>query len=253
MTVFSDTRGGFADRIPDSVLKWSFAAITVALTVTLSIPLSHAMIPVEGDYGHTVAVDYGGGVVIDAPASDLPVLRAGFASSMHSFVNPGDPAVRQLASALSTGRGGMADLESVTAWIEWNIEYASDPKGIVTLDRWQMVGETLRIEAGDCEDMAILGASVMSALGYRTVLIFEAGHVLFGAEVEHAVHDCTVRCNGREYVTADPTAGCVGVYCEPFLVTDSKWNGQAILVLAFLGAMEAVMLVLLAQLFRRGA
>ena len=244
MTVFAPKQNiGLVDRIPNNAVRGLTIAATLALTFILSVPLSHAIAPIEGDYGHTVTVDYGDGVIIDAPASDLPVLRKGIPASMHAFVNGDDPAVRQLASQIAYGSTGIQVLGSVTEWIHDNIDYERDSPGFLTDDRWQMPGETLRIGKGDCEDMAILGASVMSALGYRAVLIYEEGHVRFGADVGDPHGERTVSHNGHEYVTAEPTAGIIGVRCDPFLITDSKWNGQVILVLAILLMMEAVLLV----------
>lgn len=244
MTVFAPKqKTRLVDRIPDNAVRGLTIAVTLTLTFILSVPLSQAIVPMEGDYTRTVTVDYGGGVIIDAPASDVPVPRWGIPASMHSFVNGDDPAVRQLASQIAHGSTGVRVLESVTEWIHGNIDYESDPPGFITDDRWQMPGETLRLGTGDCEDMAILGASVMSALGYRAVLIYEENHVRFGADVGDPHGERTVSHNGREYVTAEPTAGSIGVWCDPFLITDSKWNGQVILVLAILLIMEAVMLI----------
>lgn len=243
MTVFAPKqKTRLVDRIPDNAVRGLTIATTLALTFILSVPLSHAIAPVEGDYGRIVTVDYGNGVIIDAPASDVPVLRWGIPASTHAFVNGSDPAVRQLASQIAYGSTGVQVLGSVTEWIHDSIDYESDPQGFLTDDRWQMPGETLRLGTGDCEDMAILGASVMSALGYRVILIFEEGHVLFGADVGDPHGERTVSHNGHEYVTAEATAGRVGVWCDPFLITDSKWNGQVILALAILLIMEAVML-----------
>lgn len=242
MTVFDRAGRKLSDRIPDGLVRGGAIAITLALAFTLTIPLSQALVPIEGDYGRTVPVDYGDGVIIDAPASESRVLRTGFSSSMHAFVDGNDPAVRQLAPLIADGTDARRDLDTVTMWIHRSIEYADDPHGMVSGDRWQMPGETLRIGKGDCEDMAILGASVMSALGYGTVLVFEDGHVLFGADAEPRVYDHTVRCNGVEYVTADATSGRTGVFSDPYLVTDCKWNGQVIAALAALSAMLALML-----------
>ena len=244
MTIFvSKQNVRLVDRIPDNAVRVLTIAATLILTFILSVPLSQAVVPVEGDYGRTVAVDYGDGVIIDAPASDVPVLRKGMAASMYAFVNGNDPAVRQLASQIAHGSTGVKILESVTEWIHDNIDYESDPQGFITDDRWQMPGETLRVGTGDCEDMAILGASIMSALGYRVALIHEENHVRFGADVGDPHGERTVSHNGHEYVTAEPTAGSIGVWCDPFLITDSKWNGQVILAMAVLLALEAVMLI----------
>lgn len=241
MTVFDRAGRKLSDRIPDGLVRGGAIAITLALAFTLTIPLSQALVPIEGDYGRIVPVDYGDGIIIDAPASESRVLRTGFSSSMHAFVDGDDPAVRQLASLIADGTDARRDLDAVTMWIHRSIDYADDPHGMVG-DRWQMPGETLRTGKGDCEDMAILGASVMSALGYGIVLVFEDGHVLFGADAEPRVYDNTVRCNGTEYVTADATSGRTGVFSDPYLVTDAKWNGQTIAVLAVMSVLLAVML-----------
>ncbi len=62
--------------------------------------------------------------------------------------------------------GGYSVLQIVQAyqWVHDNIEYKTDENG----DYWQKVQETLDLGTGDCEDQAILLASIITALGGST-------------------------------------------------------------------------------------
>jgi len=47
-------------------------------------------------------------------------------------------------------------------WVRANIEYEEEPRGE---DHWQSAAETIELGTGDCEDQAILLASILGALG----------------------------------------------------------------------------------------
>ena len=86
------------------------------------------------------------------------------------------------------------------------VEYATDAEMHGTNDYWQYPAETLISGEGDCEDQALLLASILEALGLDTVLIIEPGHVSVGVGTG-STDGSTVEYHGRQYQTADPTIG----------------------------------------------
>ncbi len=57
-------------------------------------------------------------------------------------------------------------------WVRDNIEYVADNGG----DRWQSAGETLELGTGDCEDQAIIIASIVTGLGGNARVNIIEGH-----------------------------------------------------------------------------
>lgn len=80
----------------------------------------------------------------------------------------------EVADAVREARPGEYSILQVAEAYEWvraNIEYDLDG----TVDYWQSTSETLELGTGDCEDHAILMASIIGALGgYARVNVIEA-------------------------------------------------------------------------------
>lgn len=218
-----------------------YASLTISLalaTVTISlamIPIWQAVGPMGGDYSDTMDVEYPG-MTIEVASSEYPQPRCGVKGSIFAFLTPDDPAVTRLADTLCHGTNTRANASVVSTWIHKNIGYLAD-QGMI--DHWQPASETIRIGTGDCEDMAILGASIMASSGANVVLIAEEGHLLFGVECEPRAYDHVISHNGRTYVPVDSTmSNGVGCSVEPLAVIDSKFQADAIafatvLVVAF--------------------
>lgn len=91
----------------------------------------------------------------------------------------GDPQLRDLAVKITAGaspdpRTGLPDrrnydhlAQAIYFWMKRNIQYVRDPYGIEWL---QSPDVTVKRGYGDCDDQAILGASLMSAIGIPTRL-----------------------------------------------------------------------------------
>jgi len=60
---------------------------------------------------------------------------------------------------LATGEG---NLEDIAKWIKTNIKYKQD-----TYDYWQKSEETLQLNTGDCEDIAVLFYDTIKQYGYE--------------------------------------------------------------------------------------
>jgi predicted nucleic acid-binding Zn-ribbon protein len=105
------------------------------------------------------------------------------------FVTPDDPLVKELVLNITGGWTDksstaelLSDLKKLYDWVVDNIDYRYDglypvlpdkPMGNLSFvdEMWQMPSETLKLRMGDCEDMAILLASMIRAYGASAELI----------------------------------------------------------------------------------
>jgi transglutaminase-like putative cysteine protease len=86
-------------------------------------------------------------------------------SLMDSKIDPYDTGVRKMAAVSAKkypGQYNVYQLCSLFDDTKSRIDYISDPRG---RDLWSTPGETLEVGAGDCEDYAILLASLVEAIG----------------------------------------------------------------------------------------
>lgn len=196
------------------------AILVAAVLLVLAVPFWNVLMPVDADDGgDTVELELGYGILdmsVDVPAD----LGEQYASSLvprfgleeyrlYTFVTPDDPAVRALAErieSITQYSGDRTRAEVALAVVHENVTYATDQEMHGRNDYWQYPAETLISGEGDCEDQALLLASVLEAMGIDTVLVMELGHATVG--VYTGVTDgSTVEYHGRQYQTADPTAG----------------------------------------------
>ena len=104
-------------------------------------------------------------------------MRLGHGQDAQSFITPNDPVISARVSEITGGYSQdvnefWRDYERLYRWVTRNIEYSYDsstpilPKimsGTLTWSSgfWRMPTETLKDETGDCEDMAVLLASML--------------------------------------------------------------------------------------------
>ena len=196
------------------------AILVVAILLALAVPFWNVLLPVEADDGgDTVELDLRYGILdmsVDVPsdlgeqyASSL-VPRFGLEEyRLYTFVTPDDPAVRALADRIEsiTQLGGDRMRADVAlSIVHENVAYATDQEMHGVSDYWQYPAETLLSGKGDCEDQALLLASLLEALGMDTVLVIEPGHASVGVCTGNS-DGSTVEYHGRVYQTADPTVG----------------------------------------------
>ena len=212
--------------------------------VFLATPWVQFLSSADGDYSDTVSVpcDAVPGGYLEVPAEDAPwQLRTGLLYGMYNFVLTDDPAVSQVADALASERGPVDDskfAEDCRRWVHENIAYVTDMESQGTSNRWQTPYETLRLGTGDCEDMAILLASILGHLGFDTVLIHSPDHVSVAVHVtdEPPVNHRTVEFEGEVYTLCDPTFSLpLGQYSPSidgvFATDGPRWQVYAILTL----------------------
>ena len=194
--------------------------VVLAILLVLVVPFWNVLMPVEADDGEDTVeleLEYG---ILDMSVEIPEDLGEQYASSMvprfgleeyrlYTFVTPDDPAVRALAErieSITQFSGDRMKAEVALAVVHENVTYATDQEMHGRSDYWQYPAETLISGMGDCEDQALLLASVLEAMGIDTVLVVEPGHAIVG--VYTGITDgCTVEYHGRQYQTADPTVG----------------------------------------------
>lgn len=78
------------------------------------------------------------------------------------------PAIRELALKIVSEvpeKKWRAEADAVFKWVQRNIRYVKDIRGVETL---HTPIQLIRLGQGDCDDMSILSASLLEALGHPT-------------------------------------------------------------------------------------
>lgn len=103
-----------------------------------------------------------------------------------AFINPRNPAIRDFAAHATSGISTSSDFgkESAAerlflALYNRGLDYATDPSGD-NLDYLQFPEETLQRRAGDCDDLAVLFAALLEAVGIESRLIHVPRHLFVG-------------------------------------------------------------------------
>lgn len=198
-------------------------AVAVAALAVVSLGLYDQLAPMDGDYSETETVSYSlvAPVDVEVPAEDSAhVLRTWTAFRVSRFIMPDDPAVRQVADAISErladGSSDRTTVNKVITWVNYNIDYVSDRDAHGVRDWWQLPYETLRLGTGDCEDMNLLFLSICAALGLDCAYVEEQTHSSAAVLLDDGRRsDTTVSYGDAVYVTADATQGAWAGWSEP--------------------------------------
>lgn len=97
-------------------------------------------------------------------------------------------------------------VEFISAFVQ-HINYKDD--GYYEYPRFPI--ETLVDKAGDCEDTAILLASILKYLGYKTVLISPKGHMGVGIAVKETLNGNAFITHGEKYYYIETTSTGWGI------------------------------------------
>jgi transglutaminase-like putative cysteine protease len=106
-----------------------------------------------------------------------------------------DVDVRRLALQLTAScppRDSVCEITTLQNWVRDHIRYVRDVRDVETLQTPKL---TLQMAAGDCDDQAVLLASLLESIGYRTR--FEALGVR-GGGYEHVISAVQAGFRGRE-------------------------------------------------------
>jgi transglutaminase-like putative cysteine protease len=102
---------------------------------------------------------------------------------VNDLIDPDDPRVAALADQVSEGLGNEYNLYWIAALFDWvisELEYQRDPS---EGDEWAPPGQTCDSLAGDCEDYAILLASVVEHWGGNAQFYIITKHAFAGVYI----------------------------------------------------------------------
>nr|WP_321498092.1 transglutaminase-like domain-containing protein [uncultured Methanolobus sp.] len=102
------------------------------------------------------------------------------------YISPQNNEVRSFSSSATKGISSNENKAKAIfdALGEYGVRYVSDPNDPLGegIDYIQFPDETLEIKAGDCDDLAVLYASLLESVGIETELIHIPGHVFVAYE-----------------------------------------------------------------------
>ncbi|MBT6435055.1 MAG: hypothetical protein HOK28_18300 [Deltaproteobacteria bacterium] len=111
-----------------------------------------------------------------------------------AFVTPRESSVRGLAEQVADGvvddasayRHAVASFEALK---QLGFRYVKDPNGVAgkdSLDEIQFPRETLESRVGDCDDLTVLYAATLEAMGIETAFVYVPGHILLAFDSQYA-------------------------------------------------------------------
>ena len=135
--------------------------------------------------------------------------------AMAAFVTSNEKEIIDLADELKTLANSRRFNTYTTAnfilrFVQVNVEYTLDNESQGCVEYWKFPVETLVDKNGDCEDSAILYASIMDALGYDVVLLFykleekNSGHLAIGIQLD-GEHGSYVEDDDKKYYYCETT------------------------------------------------
>ena len=133
-----------------------------------------------------------------------------------------DVTIRELAEALEKKIGNRSDsykARYILAFVQMAIRYQSDLKTYRSDERYAFPCCTLEQRVGDCEDMALLGASLSKLLGIDAIIIHMTGHLAYAVNVNG--FGKKIEFDGKKYIWAEAT----GFFPLGFVVNDKEIDG----------------------------
>jgi len=106
----------------------------------------------------------------------------------------------------------MSSPQDVVAFLKAHIAFATDADVYGKSDYWASPTETLFNHRGDCDDFAILTASILSAMGYEPeILLMSAEPTGHMAVLLDGVYLDPLAVHGQPPINADPVTSILGV------------------------------------------
>lgn len=110
-------------------------------------------------------------------------------TQINDKIEPFDLEVRTIAAASAKKYPGQYNIYQICSLFDdtkKNIQYVSDPRG---KDLWSTPGDTLKIGAGDCDDYAILLASLVESIGGTSRIYLTDTHAFAAVYVGNNTED----------------------------------------------------------------
>jgi hypothetical protein len=148
---------------------------------------------------------------IDRSPQDQPFPK----EAMAAFVTSKEKVIIDFANELksladSKRFNKVSTTNFILRFVQVNVDYSLDNESQGCVEYWKFPVETLVDKTGDCEDSAILFASIMDALGYDVVLLFykleekNSGHLATGIYLD-GEHGEYVEDDGNKYYYCETT------------------------------------------------
>ncbi len=138
-------------------------------------------------------------------AKDPDVMR--FAKNVASAVKGKGPLVFTSALLDAVALHGALALYGVNYQVDPSTPYTEFSKDGTAIDYLQFPGQSLQFKAGDCDDLSILNASLLEALGVKTAFITVPGHIYMAFDSGLTPEEIHSRSDSlRNYIVRDNTA-----------------------------------------------
>ncbi|MGB9132238.1 MAG: transglutaminase family protein [Methanosarcina sp.] len=121
---------------------------------------------------------------------------ANYFETINRLVEPAEPDVRNRAAEIARSYPGAYNMYQVCAlfdMVKENIKYISDPRGN---DVWEPANVTLKVEAGDCEDQAILLSSMLESVGGTTRIYLTDNHAFAAVYIGNGTSETEAAVKG---------------------------------------------------------
>ena len=116
-----------------------------------------------------------------------------------------DELVRAVAEKLRS-------MEKIYYFVRDEVKYVDEP-----VDKWRPASEVIRIMSGDCDDQAVLLASMLLAVGYDAWVRVATIKNMQGEVLDHA---WVIVRQGMEWIELDPTCEKCRPGDRPFIILD---------------------------------
>ena len=137
-------------------------------------------------------------------------------TNFQKYITVNDPYIQSLAKSLKDFTSDMSALERANCVLKFvqSIPYIYDINNKGVNEYWNYPYETLWDMKGDCDDHAILYASLMKAMGYKVAILLLPGHMAVGLDVSGA--------SGTYYTVG----GVKYYYCEATALVGGSWINE---------------------------
>lgn len=183
------------------VVVGGLVEVNLTWTYDGSIPMTHTVYVEYDD-----VAEYRDAYTVDLRVQDI---EGGHARDV-TFATVDDPYVRALADHLRDRADSMAlsDTELAELVLDFvqGVEYQSDDIYMGHEEYWKFPLETLYDGGGDCEDTAILCATLLRALGFESGMLILPGHMACIVAVDAPDGSGYVNVDGKRFYYCETTS-----------------------------------------------
>ncbi len=145
-----------------------------------------------------------------------------YSDKINELINPENPEIKSQANEIIENYSGEYNVYQICALFDWvknNISYVSDPEGE---QDWSTPNETLELEGGDCEDQAILLATMIESIGGQTRILLTDNHAYSTVYIGPPNHAENVMSAIRKYYGTELSFAYRVIENQAWLVLESS-------------------------------